>query len=111
MSLPVHTAVCRVRPSGAFVVLVGAQLFVAGLYLPPVLAREGKPAASPPQTIISVPVHTAVWFARALGPLELFVNVQVSVTGSYLPPESKIELLRPPRMIISLPVHTAVCES
>src|SRR5438477_490818 len=67
ISLPARTAVCRLRPSGAFVVLVGAQVFVAGLYLPPVLTREGKPAVSPPQTIISVPVHTAVWFARALG--------------------------------------------
>jgi hypothetical protein len=39
------------------VVLVAVQLSVLGLYLPPVLKKEGL---SPPQTIISLPVHTAV---------------------------------------------------
>ena len=40
-------------------VLVAIQLSVLGLYLPPVL----KPLpllSTPPQTIISLPVHTAV---------------------------------------------------
>ena len=39
--------------------LVGVQLAVAGLYLPPELKVKpfGPP---PPQTTISVPVHTAV---------------------------------------------------
>ena len=38
--------------------LLATQLFVTGLYLPPVF----KPALlfSPPQTTISLPVHTAV---------------------------------------------------
>jgi hypothetical protein len=36
-------------------VLVGVQLSVLGLYLPPVLLPP-----APPQTIISLPVHTAV---------------------------------------------------
>ena len=39
-------------------VLVAVQLSVLGLYLPPVLNREA--AEMPPQTIISLPVHTAV---------------------------------------------------
>ena len=43
---------------GALVVLVALQLFVAGLYLPPVFKRLLGPA--PPQTIISLPVQTAV---------------------------------------------------
>jgi hypothetical protein len=38
---------------GALVVLVAIQLFVLGLYLPPVLSIT-------PQTIISLPVQTAV---------------------------------------------------
>jgi len=40
------------------VVLVAVQLSVMGLYLPPVLRQFGS--AYPPQTIISLPVHTAV---------------------------------------------------
>ena len=47
------------RASGALVVLVAVQLLVLGLYLPPVLKNVGN-AADPPQTIISLPVHTAV---------------------------------------------------
>ena len=51
---------CRVKVSdrGALVVLVAVQLSVLGLYLPPVL-KLTKPSV-PPQTIISLPVHTAV---------------------------------------------------
>jgi hypothetical protein len=40
------------------VVLVAVQLSVLGLYLPP--AFNGLPLFNPPQTIISLPVHTAV---------------------------------------------------
>jgi hypothetical protein len=40
------------------VVLVAVQLSVLGLYLPPVFKTPLLP--SPPQTIISLPVHTAV---------------------------------------------------
>jgi hypothetical protein len=63
ISLPVHTAVCSPRPSGALAMLVAAQLFALGLYLPPVLkeTQEGLHGGPiPPQTIISLPVHTAV---------------------------------------------------
>jgi hypothetical protein len=36
ISLPVHTAVCCSRVSGAFAVVVGVQPSLAGLYRPPV---------------------------------------------------------------------------
>jgi len=42
---------------GALVVLVAVQLSVLGLYLPPLL--KATPELNPPQTIISLPVHTA----------------------------------------------------
>ena len=48
----------RIERMGALVVLVAVQLSVLGLYLPPVLKMLGK--LPPPQTIISLPVHTAV---------------------------------------------------
>ena len=39
----------------------------------------------------------------------VLVDVQLFVTGSYLPPVLKtLPPLNPPQMIISLPVHTAV---
>ena len=44
----------------------------------------------PPQTIISLPVQTAVWpFVRA-GALVMLVAVQLSVLGLYLPPVFKV---------------------
>ena len=51
---------CRVniRAAGALVVLVAVQLSVLGLYLPPVL--NDAAVSHPPQTIISLPVQTAV---------------------------------------------------
>ena len=51
---------CCVQPraSGALVVLVAVQLSVPGLYLPPVF--KSVPLSIPPQTIISLPVQTAV---------------------------------------------------
>jgi hypothetical protein len=58
ISLPVQTAVCAHRESGALLRLVAVQLFSPGLYLPPVLNTL---PGNPPQTIISVPVQTAVW--------------------------------------------------
>ena len=39
------------------------------------------PSVSPPQTIISVPVQTAVWPVRAVGAPVVEVGVQVSVDG------------------------------
>jgi len=62
------------------------------------------PLTSPPQTIISVPVHTAVCWSRAAGALVVLVAVQLSVPGLYRPPVFKTL----PQTIISLPVHTAV---
>ena len=41
-------------------VLVGIQLSVPGLYLPPSLKSIYGQQKIPPQTIISLPVHTAV---------------------------------------------------
>ena len=93
-------------------VLVAIQLSVPGLYLPPVFKTlETKVEWIPPQTIISLPVHTAVCWLRAVGALVVLVAVQLSVLGLYLPPvfKSPVGKLYPPQTIISLPVHTAVC--
>ena len=64
--------------------LLATQLFVTGLYLPPVF----RPALlfSPPHTTISLPVHTAVCEYRGVGALIVPVAVQLSVLGSYFPP-------------------------
>src|SRR5262245_59849187 len=75
-------------------------------YLPPALQQVS--ARAPPQTIISLPVHTAVWPPRAEGALVVSVAVQLSVPGLYLPPVLSLEAPPPPQTIISLPVHTAV---
>jgi len=89
-------------------VLVAVQVFVLGLYLPPVFKTPLVPI--PPQTIISLPVQTAVWTHRASGALVVLVAVQVFVLGLYLPPVlRRLKLLSsPPQTIISLPVQTAV---
>jgi hypothetical protein len=78
-------------------------------YRPPVLKTLGNPV-SPPQTIISVLLQTAVCMDRADGALAVLVPVQLSVPGSYLPPVLKKLPVPadPPQMIISLSVHTAV---
>jgi hypothetical protein len=65
-------------------VLVAVQLFVVGVYLPPVFTPLEP--SNPPQTIISLPVHTAVWPVRASGALVVLVAVQLSVLGLYLAP-------------------------
>src|SRR5437762_2825115 len=78
-----------------------------GLYLPPVIS-EPSPGV-PPETIISVPVQTAVCNIRWKGALVVLVAVQVFVLGLYLPPLfTSPELVAPPQTIISLLVHTAV---
>jgi hypothetical protein len=61
IALPVHTAVCCCRASGALVVGMADQVSLLGKYIPPVFVSpgEGKPS-NPPQTIISLPVQTAV---------------------------------------------------
>jgi hypothetical protein len=66
---------------------------------------------NPPHTIISPPVHTAVWSHRAKGAFAVLLVVQLSVPASYLPPVLKSiagQQKTPPQMIISLPVQTAV---
>ena len=92
---------------GALVVLIAVQLSVLGLYLPP----GSKPSVPsvPAQTIISLPVHTAVNATRPPGALVVVVPVQVSALGLYLPPLFKrFRPSLPPQTIISLPVHTAL---
>ena len=54
-------------------------------YLPPVL-RGSLPPSRPPQIIISLPVQAAVCETRPMGALVVLVAVQLSVSGSYLPP-------------------------
>jgi hypothetical protein len=75
-------------------------------YLPPVFKTLMR--SSPPQTIISLKVQTAVCKSRAEGALVVLVDVQLFVPGLYLPPVLKTLESKPPQMIISLPVHTAV---
>jgi hypothetical protein len=61
------------------VVLVAVQLFVLGVYLPPVFETfEQKSSRHPPQTIISLPVQTAVCQYRAAGAFVMLVAVHVS---------------------------------
>jgi hypothetical protein len=67
------------------VVLVAIQLSVLGLYLPPVFQYLPM-KSTPPQIIISLPVHTAVCPFRVEGALVVLVAVQLSVIGLYLPP-------------------------
>jgi hypothetical protein len=66
------------------VVLVAVQLSVSGLYFPPVFKKLR--VSVPPQTIISVPVQTAVCWYRPVGAFVMVVAVQLSVAGLYLPP-------------------------
>src|SRR6266536_2671231 len=109
ISLPIQTAECQYRGSGALAMLVAVQLSVTGLYLPPVFKPSGKAPLNPPQTIISLPVHTVVWYSRPSGTLVRLVVVQLSVLGLYRPPLLKKPLgSSPPQTIISLPVQTAV---
>ena len=68
-------------------VFVAVQLFVVGLYLPPVSNTRAGPF--PPHTIISLPVQTAVCCSRRSGALPMLVAVQLSVLGLYLPPVFK----------------------
>jgi len=112
ISLPLQTALCEARAEGTLAMVVAIQLFVLGLYVPPVLKYwGGGPSLSfPPQTIISLPVHTAVCNTRAAGAFVVLVATQLSVLGLYFPPvfDGRPLLLFPPQTIISLPVHTAV---
>ena len=113
ISLPVHTAKFDAsilyRGKGAFAVLVGVQLSVPALYLPPVLNSTPGQQKTPPETIISLPVHTYARESRGEGALLVLVADQLSAVGLYLPPvlqSLNVESV-PPQTIISLPVHTA----
>ena len=72
---------------GALKGVVVVQLFVLGLYLPPVFKKLSLPSI-PPQTIISVPVQTAPWPDRPTGTLVVLVETQLFVLGLYRPPVS-----------------------
>ena len=54
-------------------------------YTPP-LSELPKSVSFPPQTIISLPVHTAVGIQRLEGALIVLVALQLFVAGLYLPP-------------------------
>ena len=98
----------KARTAGAVVRLVATQLSVPGVYRPPLL-KKGLPFPIPPQTIISLPVHTAVWLFREAGTFApVLVGTHVSVPGVYRPPLFPTPPTSPPQTIISLPVHTAV---
>jgi len=51
------------------------------------------------------PVQTAVWLLRGEGAFAVEVGVQLSVEGSYRPPDESPD---PPQTTIRLPVQTAV---
>src|SRR4029453_19545885 len=59
-------------------------------YLPPVFKEVSQKwipvLVHPPQTIISLPLHTTVYAFRAEGALVTLVAVQLPVLGLYLPP-------------------------
>jgi hypothetical protein len=67
---------------------VGIGLGATTQYLPPVFKPKPPPIA-PPQTIIWLPVHTAVSFCRPAGAPVVLVAVQLSVPGLYRPPVFK----------------------
>ena len=77
-------ALCVQRGEGtAPPVDVAVQLSVIGSYRPPVFVSTDPAATVPPQTIISVPVHTVVAPTRADGtPAPVEVAVQLFDAGS-----------------------------
>ena len=80
---------------------VGVGVGAAAQYLPPVLTTTAGPPTAPPQTIISLPVHTPLGASRASGALVVLVAVQLSVLGLYLPPV----------FIIATPTQSFHCRS
>src|SRR5207302_835343 len=71
---------------------------------PPLFKGLPVLCSSPPHTIISLSVQTAVCMSRALGAFAVLVAVQLLLFGLYFPPP----LSTPPHTIISAPVHTAL---
>src|SRR5205085_7931239 len=76
--------------------VAGNHEFVAGSYCAPVLSTFTEFA--PPQTIIFVPVHTAVCNWRPIGALLVVVALQELAVGSYWPPvlSKLVVVLSPP---------------
>src|SRR5262245_52932796 len=93
---------------------MGAQSSIAGSYRPPVLSTlSGMDDASsvPPQTIMWVPVHTAVCLRRRFGVSSscAIVGAQRLVAGSYRAPvDSGSRRSSPPHRIIWGPVDTTL---
>src|ERR1700730_9102654 len=90
--------------------LVGVHVSKAGLWRPPVLAWNVE-LSPPPQTIISLPVQTAVCRYRPSGVLVVRTGVQVSAVGLYIPPVLKVSPYPPPKTTISFPVQMVVSAS
>ena len=67
--MPVQIAVWPDRGDATLVDAVGTQLLHSGENLPPLSNTTKK--SEPPQTIISVPVQTAVWRVRGARTLVL----------------------------------------
>src|SRR5438094_10018739 len=82
-----------VRVGEAVGVGVDVPTGAAAQYFPPVF-NKGPPC--PPQTIIWLPVHTAVCSIRAAGALVVLVATQLSVLGLYLPPVFKSPVISSP---------------
>ena len=87
ISEPVQVALCQVRLLGAPTVLMLFQLplekLEPGVKMPPVSVLElAFQLNCPPQTIICVPVQTALWWCRGLGALAVGRGCQLSLTGS-----------------------------
>ena len=100
----VNTRAGRVRLS----VLVGIQASVPGLYLPPVF-KYVNCHRNPPQTIISVPVQTAVCNSRPTGRLQCSSLSKYPYSGSYFAPCLSTLLVEcRPRQSFHCHVHTAV---
>ena len=59
IAVPVHTACVICSRIGAFVMLVAVQLFVVGI-VSATGVHTNTIASTPPQTTITLPVHTAV---------------------------------------------------
>src|SRR2546428_268289 len=92
ISLPVHTAVCNVRPVGALVVLVAIQALVLGLYRPPELTSlvlfpstgTNPSLCTPPEPL---PAWGPIWVAAlpAGGVISWFRWPPISPPGTFFP--------------------------
>src|SRR5262245_59579087 len=107
ISCPVQTAVCSARPAGVVASRrVGSQESVAGSYRPPSWLR-GPFFEAPPQTIISLPVHTVVWSSRGSGAPSTGSGSQALLAGLKRPPVRSASFPSPPKTMTSCPVQIA----